>query len=231
MDPNEKPERNAAPAAVSGTKRTTSSVLLHVSPTSSDAPFIIDNTSSSSQLAAKRPKTFKIDEPSSLLNRLSSFLPSIKAANAELNSQIQGDEARRRQVDIENVEGVNNYVQMDVGLGVFDTNPESVPNTAADSVTGNGINIVLPGAVDLDLGDDVDAEGDTDEGSETDTRRPLVQEVLSHTDNEDEDEDTGSSSGSGGGDESGPGEAHTDYEDDVSGGSDGDDFDEDGSSD
>ncbi|KAF9435547.1 hypothetical protein BGZ76_006066 [Entomortierella beljakovae] len=62
-------------------------------------------------------KTFKVQ--SDLLSRLEDFLPKIKEANAQLDQQLREDP---KAVDIENVdeESGEQYIEMDLGLGVFD---------------------------------------------------------------------------------------------------------------
>ncbi|KAL7417515.1 hypothetical protein BDY24DRAFT_411492 [Mrakia frigida] len=62
-----------------------------------------------------RPTTFPVPENSELLSRLQSFLPLMASANEALAT------ADLEELDIENVgEGEEQYVEMDLGLGVFD---------------------------------------------------------------------------------------------------------------
>ncbi|KAJ2493159.1 hypothetical protein IWW37_000809 [Coemansia sp. RSA 2050] len=66
-------------------------------------------------------KTFRIEPPSDLLSRLHSFLPQIAIANKQLQADIAEDP---RKLDIENVgEDEEQYIEMDLGLGVFDMKP------------------------------------------------------------------------------------------------------------
>ncbi|KAJ3168213.1 hypothetical protein HDU88_001652 [Geranomyces variabilis] len=72
----------------------------------------------------QRPKTFKPEPPSALLSRVAAFLPQLSAANANLQSSIAADSALRDRVDIENVdEDDEQYIEMNLGVGVFDTQP------------------------------------------------------------------------------------------------------------
>ncbi|KAJ2892931.1 hypothetical protein GGI21_005505 [Coemansia aciculifera] len=68
------------------------------------------------------PKTFRIEPPSELLSRLHSFLPQIAEANKRLEVDIADDPHK---LDIENVgEDDEQYIEMDLGLGVFDMIPK-----------------------------------------------------------------------------------------------------------
>ncbi|KAJ3180426.1 hypothetical protein HDU87_001935 [Geranomyces variabilis] len=74
--------------------------------------------------ARQRPKTFKPEPPSALLSRVAAFLPQLSAANADLQTSIAADAALRDRVDIENVdEDDEQYIEMNLGVGVFDTQP------------------------------------------------------------------------------------------------------------
>ncbi|TPX60807.1 hypothetical protein PhCBS80983_g01541 [Powellomyces hirtus] len=70
-----------------------------------------------------RPKTFRPEPPSALLSRVAAFLPQLSAANATLQSEIERDAEQREQVDIENVGDDEQYIEMSLGVGVFDTQP------------------------------------------------------------------------------------------------------------
>ncbi|KAK7437390.1 hypothetical protein VKT23_018635 [Stygiomarasmius scandens] len=63
-------------------------------------------------------KTFAVP-PSELLSRVQAFLPQMEASNALLSQKAQADPLS---VDIEHVEdGVEQYIEMNLGLGVFET--------------------------------------------------------------------------------------------------------------
>ncbi|KAK9727652.1 hypothetical protein K7432_001682 [Basidiobolus ranarum] len=66
-------------------------------------------------------KTFKMSPPSSLLSRLQDFLPQIAEANQKLQTQIEQDPSS---VDIENVDDEEGYIEMNLGLGVFEEKNE-----------------------------------------------------------------------------------------------------------
>ncbi|KAJ2558260.1 hypothetical protein EV175_000876 [Coemansia sp. RSA 1933] len=63
-------------------------------------------------------KTFRVEPPSALLSRLQAFLPQIAEANKKLEDDMTEDPSK---LDIENVEdSTSQYIEMDLGLGVFD---------------------------------------------------------------------------------------------------------------
>ncbi|KAI9202973.1 uncharacterized protein BJ171DRAFT_157461 [Polychytrium aggregatum] len=79
------------------------------------------------------PKTFRSTGPSDLLSRVGQFLPQIQAANVELSARIQQGES----VDIEQIAAKGaRYIQMDLGLGVFDVEPKARERTG-DEITLN----------------------------------------------------------------------------------------------
>ncbi|KAJ1886873.1 hypothetical protein LPJ66_009412 [Kickxella alabastrina] len=67
------------------------------------------------------PKTFRIEPPSGLLSRLQAFLPQIAEANKKLQADVAQDPHK---LDIENVNEEEQYIEMDLGLGVFDMKPK-----------------------------------------------------------------------------------------------------------
>ncbi|KAJ2879715.1 hypothetical protein H4R27_005145 [Coemansia aciculifera] len=82
--------------------------------------FVEDKSGSTDAMAAR--KTFLIEPPSDLLSRLHSFLPQIAIANKQLEADIAEDPHK---LDIENVdENEEQYIEMDLGLGVFDMKPK-----------------------------------------------------------------------------------------------------------
>ncbi|KAG7094248.1 hypothetical protein E1B28_007853 [Marasmius oreades] len=108
------------------------------------------NTSTSASSFSSKPE-LKLDfeekkphpvGPSPLLSRVQAFLPQMEASNAELTQRMETDPSS---VDIENItEGVNQYIEMNLGLGVFTTKPsqqdtEMSPTTSesSDSTTSN----------------------------------------------------------------------------------------------
>lgn len=64
-------------------------------------------------------KTFKMDMNNDILSRVQSFLPQLQTANEQLK------EKDPSQLDIENVEDSQPYIEMNLGLGVYDMNKES----------------------------------------------------------------------------------------------------------
>ncbi|KAJ1667046.1 hypothetical protein EV178_001767 [Coemansia sp. RSA 1646] len=81
---------------------------------------------------AAHRKTFRVEPPSALLSRLQSFLPQIAEANKKLESEMTEDPSK---LDIENVEDSSSqYIEMDLGLGVFDMKPKKDSEKADDIV-------------------------------------------------------------------------------------------------
>ncbi|KAJ2742459.1 hypothetical protein GGI20_004474 [Coemansia sp. BCRC 34301] len=106
------------------TKKSTKSKCLleipkHVPKTT---PLIKPNLVNDKLPSTPERKTFRIDPPSDLLSRLHSFLPQIAEANKRLEVDIAEDP---RKLDIENVdENDEQYIEMDLGLGIFDMKPK-----------------------------------------------------------------------------------------------------------
>ncbi|KAK2958748.1 hypothetical protein BLNAU_6251 [Blattamonas nauphoetae] len=67
--------------------------------------------------------------PSSLLDRLNSFLPMMRESNDILIRQLQSGELKPEDVDPEAVDEENgDFVEMDVGVGVFEENANEEEN-------------------------------------------------------------------------------------------------------
>ncbi|KAI0076825.1 hypothetical protein K474DRAFT_1707884 [Panus rudis PR-1116 ss-1] len=62
-------------------------------------------------------RTYAVEPPSELLSRVQSFLPQLAASNEELTRRAQEDPSS---VDIENVGEDSGYIEMNLGLGVFE---------------------------------------------------------------------------------------------------------------
>ncbi|CAL1693840.1 unnamed protein product [Somion occarium] len=129
----------------------------------------LDSKASRQAQAPPRPfefgdrKTFAVEPPSELLCRLQSFLPELAASNAELVHRAREDP---RSVDIENVEDESRYIEMNLGLGVFEDHSKTHPQTTGNS-TGTH-----PG-LDVDMSDDARTSsrsyGSTDSTSDSDS--------------------------------------------------------------
>ncbi|KAG2183665.1 hypothetical protein INT43_006673 [Umbelopsis isabellina] len=113
-------------------------------------------------------KTFKVAPQSDLLSRLHSFLPEIESANRQLNELVSQDP---KKVDIENVEEDGQYIEMNLGLGVFE---EKKPADSDDESDVSVSDIIVnpfaagkpetkPGITMLDK--DEEADDGTDEDS------------------------------------------------------------------
>ncbi|ORX48790.1 hypothetical protein DM01DRAFT_1338448 [Hesseltinella vesiculosa] len=73
-------------------------------------------------------KTFKMDMNDDLLARVQAFLPQMQVANSALKSQDLS------KLDIENLEGKeDNYIEMNLGLGVYDIKSEGHDQSDTDS--------------------------------------------------------------------------------------------------
>jgi hypothetical protein len=76
----------------------------------------------------------RIGNATSLSSRLSSFLPAIAAANAQLESERRNDTTVNR--NIEDIDG-ENYIEMDLGLGVLEEKNLDKSSSDTDSDDGN----------------------------------------------------------------------------------------------
>ncbi|KAJ1933472.1 hypothetical protein FBU59_006016 [Linderina macrospora] len=108
-------------------KATTSDCLLNISDSDKDAappsPSSLLNPSAETKPAeTEERKTFRVQPPSGLLSRLQEFLPQIAVANQKLEETVAEDPDK---LNIENVgEDEPQYIEMDLGLGVFDMKPK-----------------------------------------------------------------------------------------------------------
>ncbi|KAJ2402711.1 hypothetical protein GGI23_000516 [Coemansia sp. RSA 2559] len=84
-------------------------------------------------------KTYRMEPPSALLSRLQSFLPQIAEANKKLEDDMAEDPSK---LDIENVEdSTSQYIEMDLGLGVFDMKPKKDSEKVDDIVINTRANV------------------------------------------------------------------------------------------
>ncbi|CED84304.1 Protein of unknown function DUF4598 [Phaffia rhodozyma] len=150
------------------------------------AKLLADNASpqfsTESRPIGKPPTTFSVGPPTELLSRLQAFLPQIASANEALASRAPED------VDIENVgEGESQYVEMDLGLGVFNalmdgnTDPsQSAPPNASNTDSSSSED-------DDDDDDSSDSSDEDDDSEETEAsvepiaprKKVLIEEILS----------------------------------------------------
>jgi len=81
-------------------------------------------------------ETHAVAPPTILLNRLQTFLPQLEASNAELARRAEADPAS---VDIENVDdsGSSQYIEMNLGLGVFDVRQSNAAHSRSESISGS----------------------------------------------------------------------------------------------
>ncbi|KAJ1724229.1 hypothetical protein LPJ53_001504 [Coemansia erecta] len=104
----------------------------------------IDKAGSATDPASR--KTFRVEAPSDLLSRLQAFLPQIAEANKKLEVEAAEDPSK---LDIENVnEDDEQYIEMDLGLGVFDMKPKKDSSDTSDIIIGRS------GALDKDSDED-----------------------------------------------------------------------------
>ncbi|KAG7445168.1 uncharacterized protein BT62DRAFT_898171 [Guyanagaster necrorhizus] len=96
-------------------------------------------------------RTFAVDAPSELLSRVQAFLPQMEASNAILAQRVELDP---KSVNIEHItEGMNQYIEMNLGLGVFEHHKD------AQSQQG----------LDFQMGSSSSSESDEEDSSDTDT--------------------------------------------------------------
>ncbi|KAI7865245.1 hypothetical protein BDF14DRAFT_1035266 [Spinellus fusiger] len=93
------------------------------------APVSVPVVETETSTPQQERKTFKVPPPTDILSRLQAFLPQLQQANEELTTK---DTAA---LDIEQVEEDEPYIEMNLGLGVYEEKQQS---TAADSDSGSG---------------------------------------------------------------------------------------------
>lgn len=75
-------------------------------------------------------KTYAVDPPSELLARIHDFLPRLKEENDSLAKRVQDNPSS---ADIENIEeDVEQYIELNLGLGVFETRPKDSDSHSDD---------------------------------------------------------------------------------------------------
>ncbi|KAJ2496468.1 hypothetical protein GGH96_005820 [Coemansia sp. RSA 1972] len=117
-------------------KPTTNSSLLDIdeSSESTEMPSLLFDQGQQSDTASNERKTFRIAPPSDLLSRLHAFLPQIAEANTKLAVDISEDPSK---LDIENVGAdESQYIEMDLGLGVFDMKSKDDSKSAEGIIIG-----------------------------------------------------------------------------------------------
>ncbi|KAJ2799510.1 hypothetical protein H4R20_004413 [Coemansia guatemalensis] len=118
---------------------------------------LFDNKSTQPDANNSDRKTFRVEPPSDLLSRLHDFLPQIAKANKELKAAVANDPSK---VDIENVSPQSTqYIEMDLGLGVFDMKPKKD--------AGHNGDVVISAHGNTD-------HNDSDSSDEEDARRSRV---------------------------------------------------------
>ncbi|KAJ2080849.1 hypothetical protein H4R24_002765 [Coemansia sp. RSA 988] len=118
---------------------------------------LFDSNSDQADTTGSNRKTFRVEPPSNLLSRLHDFLPQIAKANEELKEAVASDPSK---VDIENVSPQDSqYIEMDLGLGVFDMKPKKD--------AGNNGDVVISAHGNTD-------HSDSDSSDEEDGRRSKV---------------------------------------------------------
>ncbi|KAH7912969.1 hypothetical protein BJ138DRAFT_1003332 [Hygrophoropsis aurantiaca] len=69
-------------------------------------------------------ETYAVEPPTELLARIHDFLPRLKADNEALAQRAR---INPRRADIENIEGADQYIEMNLGLGVFESRKQPNP--------------------------------------------------------------------------------------------------------
>ncbi|KAJ3557462.1 hypothetical protein NM688_g1458 [Phlebia brevispora] len=77
-------------------------------------------------------RTFMIEPPTELLSRVQAFLPQLAASNADITRRAKEDPAS---VDIEKLGSDGRYIQMNLGLGVFEQHKGASRPRSSDSDT------------------------------------------------------------------------------------------------
>ncbi|KAJ3413670.1 hypothetical protein HDV05_007738 [Chytridiales sp. JEL 0842] len=115
-------------------------------------------------------KTSRIDiaSQSSVLARLSAFLPALKASNDTLQQQIQTGELKPADIDLENVSmSQDKVVQMDLSLGIFDCVEKNDPDAQRKiQERQKKLNDILYKTSEDKEGDERESEQDDDEEEE-----------------------------------------------------------------
>ncbi|KAI0699780.1 hypothetical protein C8T65DRAFT_659104 [Cerioporus squamosus] len=100
--------------------------------------------------------TFAVQPPLQLLSRVQAFLPELAASNADLLRRAKEDPTS---VDIENVnEEDPQYIEMNLGLGVFEQRGEAPPGIPVADVD-------LDRDVQMSSSDDADSDSDSSSSS------------------------------------------------------------------
>ncbi|PPQ72996.1 hypothetical protein CVT26_014512 [Gymnopilus dilepis] len=115
--------------------------------------------------------TFPVNPPTELLSRVQAFLPQIEASNALLTQRMQEDPAS---VDIEHIsEGSQQYIEMNLGLGVFedrarkmDQDQQSSSEDSEMSTSASDSSASESGSRVRRADEEDDSDYDTDESSE-----------------------------------------------------------------
>jgi len=115
--------------------------------------------------------TFVVDSPTDLLSRVQAFLPEIAASNVQLELQARENP---QSIDIENVRDGEAYVQMKLGLGVFETGTAKAGNDAdmhdtqtssSSSGSRSGSNDSSSSDIDTEMSNGSDSDTDSDTSS------------------------------------------------------------------
>ncbi|KAG2185644.1 hypothetical protein INT44_002437 [Umbelopsis vinacea] len=117
-------------------------------------------------------KTFKMPVKSDLMTRLQTFLPELESANRQLDQQVSLDP---KKVDIENVDDSEQYIEMNLGLGVFEEKKASASSDEESEVDESIILNPFSAAVadknpgitlmDQDLSEDDDSDESAEDSS------------------------------------------------------------------
>ncbi|GJJ77976.1 hypothetical protein EMPS_10335 [Entomortierella parvispora] len=145
-----------------------------------------DKAKPSAAVPVGERKTFKVQ--SDLLARLQDFLPKIKDANDQLDKMVKQDP---KSVDIENVdeESGEQYIEMDLGLGVFDMKKDVTEDDIIINPKGKKPDeTVKPTIVMMDLDKDVtkdaEEEGETDHSGDDDSNNAKIPSATTDKDND-----------------------------------------------
>ncbi|KAH9481182.1 hypothetical protein JR316_0005702 [Psilocybe cubensis] len=109
--------------------------------------------------------TFPVVPNTELLSRVQAFLPQLEASNAILTQRAQEDPSS---VDIEHIpEGMDQYIEMNLGLGVFEDRSHIANQGDEDSEMSTSSSSSSESSDKArDNDDDDDSDADSDESSE-----------------------------------------------------------------
>ncbi|KAI0916572.1 hypothetical protein AcV5_003025 [Taiwanofungus camphoratus] len=109
-------------------------------------------------------RTFATEPHRDLLSRVQRFLPQLAASNAELTRRLREDP---RSIDLENIENDEHYIEMNLGLGVFEGRTASGSNST-DGEEDRSSSLLSSESSEQESESESDTDSDTSGGSDSD---------------------------------------------------------------